>query len=141
MKRIIALFAILIFSLLSFARSKNEKDIRAMLATQVEQWNKGSVEGYMHGYWENDSLLFIGARGPRFGYDNTLKKYKEAYPDNAHMGELTSTITRIQKLSRKYYFVVGTWALKRTAGDVGGSYTLLLKKIKGHWTIVTDHSS
>jgi ketosteroid isomerase-like protein len=112
-----------------------------MLSAQVDEWNKGNIEGYMHGYWENDSLLFIGSKGPRYGYGITLKKYKEAYPDADHMGKLTSTITRMQKLSGKYYFIVGTWALKRNAGDVGGSYTLLLKKIKGKWYVIADHSS
>lgn len=112
-----------------------------MLAAQVTEWNKGSVDGYMKGYWENDSLLFIGSKGPRYGYETTLKKYKEAYPDADHMGRLTSVITRMQQLSKDYYFIVGTWQLNRKAGDVGGSYTLLLKKIKGKWVIVCDHSS
>jgi ketosteroid isomerase-like protein len=112
-----------------------------MLAAQVAEWNKGSVEGYMKGYWESDSLIFIGAKGPRYGYQATLKKYKEAYPDADHMGTLTSTIISLKKLSPDYCFIVGSWALKRNAGDVGGSYTLLLRKIKGEWVIVCDHSS
>ena len=124
-----------------YAQHKNEQAIRAMLAAQVSQWNNGSIEGYMKGYWENDSLLFIGSKGPRYGYVTTLGRYKEAYPDAAHMGQLTSTITRMDKLSAKYYFVVGTWALTRSAGNVSGSYTLLIHKIKRKWLIVCDHSS
>lgn len=112
-----------------------------MLSAQVVQWNNGSIDGYMKGYWENDSLLFIGSKGPRYGYQATLKRYKEAYPDADHMGTLTSTITSMKKLSTEYYFIVGRWELKRKAGDVGGSYTLLLRKIKGEWVIVSDHSS
>lgn len=136
---------IVVFLLMSFCATagnkKSEQAIRSMLAAQVAEWNKGNIEGYMHGYWENDSLLFIGSKGPRYGYDVTLKKYKEAYPDLAHMGQLTSVITRMERLSGKCYFVVGTWALKRSAGDVGGSYTLLIKKIGGQWVVVADHSS
>ena len=119
----------------------DESLIREMLANQVKQWNKGSVEGYMSGYWDNDSMLFIGSKGPRYGYQNTLERYKEAYPDKDHMGRLTSTITRLEQLSKEYYFVVGTWALQRKAGDVSGSYTLLIRKIGGQWVIVCDHSS
>src|SRR6185437_7192275 len=100
-------------SCLATAQNKDEQAIRSMLSAQVVEWNKGSVDGYMHGYWENDSLLFIGSSGPRYGYRTTLKRYKEAYPDAAHMGTLTSVITRMQKLSAEYYFIVGTWALKR----------------------------
>ena len=123
------------------AQSKNERAINNMLAAQVEEWNKGNIEGYMKGYWESDSLLFIGSKGPRYGYVVTLQRYKEAYPDTAHMGKLISHITSIKKLSDDYYFVVGTWALKRSVGDAGGYYTLLLRKIKGKWVIVCDHSS
>ncbi len=123
------------------AQSKDEKAIRSMLTAQVVEWNGGNIDGYMKGYWENDSLIFIGSKGPRYGYETTLKRYKEAYPDVAHMGKLTSTITSLQRLSSDYYFIVGKWDLKRAAGDVGGSYTLLIRKIKGSWVIVCDHSS
>ncbi len=139
----VALYLI-IFSLLghaSFAQTKDEQAITTMLAAQVVQWNNGNVDGYMKGYWDNDSLLFIGSSGPRYGYKATLKRYKEAYPDAAHMGVLTSVIKSMQQISPEYYFIVGTWALRRTAGDVSGSYTLLLRKIKGNWVIVCDHSS
>jgi hypothetical protein len=114
--------------------------IRKMLFNQVTEWNKGSIDGYMHGYWESDSLLFIGSKGPRYGYATTLAKDKEAYPDADHMGKLTTSVTSMQRLADDYYFVVGKWALKRNAGDVSGSYTLLIRKIKGSWVIVCDHS-
>jgi len=123
------------------AQNKNEQAIRKMLAAQVEQWNNGNIDGYMRGYWENDSLLFVGSKGPKYGYTPTLERYKEAYPDVAHMGKLTSVITRIDQLSDQYYFVVGKWALARSVGDISGSYTLLIRKINGKWVIVCDHSS
>ena len=137
------LFLVALFSGISclHAQSKAEKAISTMLAAQVTEWNKGNIEGYMHGYWENDSLLFIGSKGPRYGYEVTLKRYKEAYPDAEHMGKLTSTVTRMQRLSARYYFIVGRWELKRSVGDLSGSYTLLLHKVGRKWVIVADHSS
>jgi hypothetical protein len=141
MKKLLPLILISLASLQVVAKSKDVVQIKTMLAAQVTEWNKGNIEGYMHGYWENDSLLFIGSKGPRYGYGVTLARYKEAYPDAAHMGQLTSTITRIQRLDRHHYFIVGKWALERTAGNVSGSYTLLLKKIHGQWVIIADHSS
>ena len=125
----------------AFAQNKDELAITNILTAQVVEWNKGNVDGYMKGYWESDSLLFIGSSGPRYGYQATLKRYKEAYPDAAHMGVLTSTVTSMQRLSAEYYFIVGKWELKRSVGDVSGSYTLLLRKIKGKWVVVCDHSS
>jgi hypothetical protein len=122
-------------------RTKDADAIVNMLSYQVKWWNAGNIDLYMHGYWNSDSLLFIGSKGPRHGYDSTLRRYKEAYPDKDRMGHLTSYITGMTKLSAEYYFVVGRWALKRNAGDVDGSYTLLIRKINGEWVIVCDHSS
>lgn len=140
-RNIIVVCLVLLLPMIGYGKKKDTDAIRAMLAAQVVEWNKGNIDGYMVGYWNHDSLLFIGSKGPRYGYATTLKKYKEAYPDAAHMGTLTSTISRIQRLSSKYYYVVGSWHLKRDAGDVGGSYTLLLHKIKGKWVVAADHSS
>lgn len=139
--RYFSLLVLLLFPLLLLARGRNERAIRKLLATQVEGWNQGNIDAYMKGYWEHDSLLFIGSKGPRYGYANTLASYKKSYPDKDHTGTLTSTVVSIKRLSPKYYFVVGKWHLARNAGEVGGSYTLLLHKVHRQWVIVADHSS
>ena len=95
----------------------------------------------MKGYWENDSLMFIGKSGVTYGYKNTLENYKKNYPDTAAMGKLTFTLIQVKRLSPEYYHVTGKWHLKRTIGDIGGHYTLLFRKIKGQWVIISDHSS
>lgn len=133
------LFAFL--SIQIFAQNKNETAIKKMLAAQEAAWNNGDLEKFMIGYWNNDSLLFIGKNGPKYGYNVTLENYKKGYGDTTKMGKFTSTILSMKKLSRKYYFVVGKWYLKRSIGDVSGHYTLLIKKINGEWVIVADHSS
>lgn len=133
------LFAFL--SIQIFAQNKNETAIKKMLAAQEAAWNNGDLEKFMIGYWNNDSLLFIGKNGPKYGYNVTLENYKKGYGDTTKMGKFTSTILSMKKISRKYYFVVGKWYLKRSIGDVSGHYTLLIKKINGEWVIVADHSS
>jgi ketosteroid isomerase-like protein len=95
----------------------------------------------MQGYWNNDSLVFVGKNGPTYGYTATLERYKKSYSDAAKMGQLHFDILQVKQLSADYYFVLGKWALTRTAGDVSGSFTLLFRKIKGEWKIVADHSS
>lgn len=141
MKKLLLVCVIIAAAMRAEAQETDETAIRNMLAAQVAQWNAGSIEGYMKGYWESDSLLFIGAHGPRYGYQATLKRYKESYPDVLHMGKLTSTLQSLQRLDDQFFFVVGHWALQRTAGDLEGSFTLLLRKINGQWVIVCDHSS
>ena len=72
----------------------------------------------MVGYWDNDSLVFIGKTGPTYGYRATLERYKKAYPDAAQMGQLTSTIVTVRMLSPEWAYVTGRWQLKRTVGDL-----------------------
>lgn len=129
------------FCFTGFAQSKAEKAITKMLKQQETAWNNGDLDKFMIGYWQNDSLMFIGKSGPTYSYEKTLANYKKGYPDTAHMGKFTSTLISIKKLSKQYYFVTGGWYLKRSVGDAKGYYTLLIRKIKGEWVIVVDHSS
>ena len=92
-------------------------------------------------YWKSDSLMFIGKKGMVRGWQQTLDNYKKGYPDTAAMGKLSFDIVEVKPLSKEYAFVVGKWMLKRSIGDVSGHYTLLLRRIKGQWKIVADHSS
>ena len=38
----------------------------------------------MKGYWNNDSLMFIGRNGVTYGYQNTLMNYKKNYPNTGN---------------------------------------------------------
>jgi hypothetical protein len=71
---------LLLFSLISLfakSQSKDEKEVRQLLATQTASWNRGDIEGFMQTYWKSDSLLFIGKSGVRFGWQETLNNYKK----------------------------------------------------------------
>ena len=137
----IILFILLFFSATAFSQSADEKEVRKILSEQNEAWNRGDVEAFMVGYWENDSLMFIGSSGITFGYKNTLADYKKRYPDTAAMGKLFFDLIEVIKLSNEYYHVTGKWHLKRSIGDSGGHFTLLFRKINGKWVIISDHSS
>jgi uncharacterized protein (TIGR02246 family) len=123
------------------AQSSGEKAIRAVLAEQNAAWNRGDIEGFMKGYWNNDSLMFVGKNGVTYGYKNTLENYKKSYGNAEKMGKLTFTFIRFSRLSPEYYFVVGKWELARKDGDLSGHFNLLVRKIKKEWVIVADHSS
>lgn len=123
------------------AQSKDEAALLKVLDDQNAAWNRGDIDAFMKGYWENDSLMFVGKSGVTYGWTNTLNNYKKGYPDTAAMGKLTFTNIKVQRLSKKYYFIVGKWHLRRSIGDVSGHYNLLMEKIDGRWVIIADHSS
>lgn len=125
----------------SFSQSKDEIAIRKVLSTQMDAWNSGNIDNFMKGYWNNDSLMFIGKSGITYGWQKTLDNYKKNYPDTAAMGKLTFNLLEFKALSPIYYFVAGKWHLQRSIGNLEGYFTLLFKKINGEWFIVADHSS
>jgi hypothetical protein len=124
-----------------FSQSKEEKKILSILDKQTQAWNRGDFDGFMKGYIESDSLMYIGKSGVTYGFIATLNSYKRNYAGSDKMGQLRFEILHLKKLGKKHYLVVGKWFLKRTAGDVGGHYTLTFEKIKGEWVIIADHSS
>lgn len=140
MKKVLLLIGILI-SISSMAQTKDEQIIRSMLADQISFWNKGDIPGFMQGYWDNDSLVFVGKNGPTYGYNNTLRNYQKNYPNKDYMGILNFDILSVQPMEKDHYFVIGKFMLQRKVGDASGHFTLIFRRIKGVWKIVSDHSS
>ena len=135
----VALLTIISFSV--FCQTNDETEVRNVLAKQNAAWNRGDVDAFMVGYWENDSLMFIGKSGVTYGYKNTLANYKKNYPDTTTMGKLTFTLIKVKRLSPEYFHVTGKYYLTRTIGDASGHFTLMFRKINGKWVIISDHSS
>jgi Domain of unknown function (DUF4440) len=129
-----------------YAQNKKQEHIatsiiRKTLDTQTQAWNEGNLENFMAGYWQSDSLKFIGKSGITYGWLPTLNNYKKSYPDKAAMGILTFDILSIEITSNTTAFVIGKWKLQRQNDEPKGYFTLFWRKIKGKWLIVADHSS
>ena len=117
-------------------------DILAVLSTQTAAWNRGDVAGFMQGYWQNDSLVFIGKSGLTYGWQPTLDNYRRSYPNPAAMGQLNFSRLQIRPLSPDAAQVIGRWHLARpTAGDLQGHFLLVMRRMAGRWVVVADHSS
>ena len=136
---ILVLFSFATFNFCN-AQSQEEFAIRNAMNEQLNAWNSGNIDLFMHTYWQNDSLLFVGSTKPTYGWQSTLEHYKQTYPDTAAMGKLSFNLLQLKQLSPVYYFVMGEWHLKRSAGDLGGYFTLLFKKMNDHWLIIVDHT-
>ena len=130
-----------LFSSVIYSQSKDERSIRDVLHRQQNAWNAGQLDKFMIGYWQSDSLMFIGKSGVTYGWQKTLENYKKNYPDKSAMGKLQFTMLHFKPLTDSYYFVVGKWFLERNIGSLEGHFTLLFRKIQNEWVIVADHSS
>lgn len=110
------------------------------MKTQEKAWSQHDLEGFMEGYWKNDSLKFYGSSGLTYGWQQTLNNYKKGYPTPDHSGKLNFTIDDITKIEDDSYFVMGQYHLRRNVGNANGVFMIIFKKIDGNWKIVADMS-
>lgn len=129
------------FLLLSISGFSQRKEILEVMQKQQSAWNRGDIDGFMQGYWKNDSLLFIGSKGPNYGWQKTLENYKKSYPNREKMGILEFSDIQVKPLGKKYAQVFGKWKLKRTTDGPNGIYTLIFQKFRDGWKIISDHTN
>ena len=141
MKKLVISLLLVVFAINLYAQRSQSDLILKLLEDQRQAWNRGDIYEYMQGYNQSDSLLFVGKNGPQYGWNNTLENYKKSYPSKSAMGYLSFDIKEIKMISADHAFVLGAWHLKREKDEPKGYFTLLVKKIKGQWKVMTDHSS
>ena len=129
------------FILIGFSITKaQQKEIKQVLINQKNAWNHGDLQGYMQGYWKNDSLVFVGSRGLTYGWQNTLDNYKKSYPTTEKMGILEFSDLQVKRLNKKSALVYGKWKLIRKEDTPGGIFSLVFQKINQEWKIISDHT-
>jgi len=142
MKNLILLISIVCLNSFSIqAQNPDKEAIKSLLEVQRQAWNNYDIVGFMEGYWKSEDLKFYGSNGVTYGWDNTLERYKKAYPTKEHFGTLEFVLNEISIIDKGSYYVMGEYHLKRSIGNADGIFMIILKKIKGEWKIIADTSS
>jgi len=142
--RVTVILMLLAFSACHISVNENDKGIEKIsqiMKQQEQAWNDGDLEGFMKGYWQSDSLVFIGSRGITYGWQSTLDHYKKTYAEGDNMGTLKFENEIFKPIDNNTIWVAGKWKLIQTNDTLNGHYTLLWKRMDGKWKIVADHSS
>ncbi len=156
--RMTLVFFLLLASAASFAQDSNsaKSAIRALLAHQVDAWNRGDLEGFMAGYWKSPELSFISGTTETRGWQPTLERYRKKYQgEGKEMGKLDFFDLRVEMLGPESAFVLGHWHLQMATAaakpatsaasgkkqEPAGMFTLILRKFPEGWRIVHDHTS
>ena len=119
----------------------SKEQVLKALNAQEKSWNNGDIDGFMKGYWNNDSLMFVSGDRVSYGWQKVTDNYKKTYNSKELMGELTFNVIKTDQLSTDALLVVGSWNLDRGDMDIKGKFSLLWRKINGEWKIVIDHTS
>ncbi|MBC3788710.1 YybH family protein [Spirosoma utsteinense] len=140
--RCLLLLCLLSFPAFSQPVAADRRAILSILKRQTDDWNNGRIDKFMTAYWPSDSLTFVGKAGITYGYEPTLSNYRKRYPDRASMGSLRFDILQLDFPAPNVAYVIGRWSLTRPKiGNADGHFTLLWRKSKKRWVIVSDHSS
>ncbi|MDO5979671.1 YybH family protein [Flavivirga spongiicola] len=143
MKKLVLLLCLVsIFN--GYSQASEESDKKAILKVLKKQrlaWSDNNIEEFMESYWKSDSLKFYGSNGITHGWENTLDRYKRAYPTKDHTGKLNFKINAITKIAEGAYYVMGEYHLKREVGNADGIFMIIFKRINGKWKIIADTSS
>ncbi|HEX7960973.1 MAG TPA: nuclear transport factor 2 family protein [Terriglobales bacterium] len=145
------LFAFLIPALLSVCVTAQEngsfkqaeQQITATLHAQVEAWNRGDLDGFMHGYWNSPDLTFFSGATVTKGWQPTLDRYRKRYQSAGNeMGKLDFDDLQITLFDADSAIVRGRWKLTMSNGkQPGGLFTLILRRKPEGWRIIHDHTS
>lgn len=136
------LLSIILLVIVSCNTNDNAQlDISNVLKKQTDEWNKGNIDGFMQGYWNSKDLRFITKRGIKFSYDSVANGYKKSYNTKEKMGELTFSKLQFFDLDdHQLKQVYGMWKVSKMNETDSGNFSLIFKKIDGHWKIIVDHT-
>lgn len=117
--------------------------VNSMLQQQVADWNKGDLDGFMRGYWNDEALSFFSGATATKGWQATMNRYQKRYKSEGKaMGNLQFSEVAVEPLNATTALVRGRWKLTMKDGTTpNGLFTLLLRRIDGQWRIVHDHTS
>ena len=140
MKKLLHILLLMIILTSCTNNDKESKSILEVMNQQEQDWSNGNIDAFMQGYWQSDSLMFIGKNGIKYGWNTTLENYKKSYPDKAAMGKLKFNVLKLEVNNNSAY-ILGKWSLVRENDNPSGFFTLYWKKIDGKWVITIDHTS
>jgi ketosteroid isomerase-like protein len=121
--------------------SSDEMQIRGLLRTQTEAWNRGDIDAFMAGYWKSDETVFVGVSGVTRGWQSVLERYRKNYPDRKAMGQLRFSALEVHLVCADGAFAIGEFLLERENDKPSGIFTLNFQKFPEGWRIVADHTT
>jgi uncharacterized protein (TIGR02246 family) len=125
----------------AFCASDAASQIKSVLNTQVEAWNRGDIPAFVSTYAPD--CTFVGKKVVR-GRAQLLARYERTYPTREAMGHLTFSAVEVHLLAEDVAFVTGEWHVERsvTGGNaIGGLFSLVFRRQGKEWKIALDHTS
>jgi uncharacterized protein (TIGR02246 family) len=120
-------------------------EIAAMLVRAAANWNRGDLDAFVDDYLPGDTTTFIG-RGVLRGPTAIRSAYAPRFAPGGTRDSLSFILLDVDPLAPDVANVIATYVLaRRVAGrdsvTARGPTSLVMRRVKGRWRIVHDHSS
>lgn len=121
--------------------SADEAEIRTLITTMQDAWNRGDFEGYMAGFW-NPGIVFVSRGRIQDGWQGTLDHYVRDYGGaQERRGTLRFYDISVEMLAPDAAMLVSHYRLEKPENAQEGVNTRLMRKIDGRWVIALNHVS
>lgn len=120
-----------------------ETEVRKVLNTQVQAWNRGDLDGFVAWYWNSPEVVFQSGGSQVKGWEAMRDRYIKRYKaDGKEMGALDFRDLDVIVLGPEAALARGRWRLKMKDGSTpGGLFTVIFRKLPEGWRIIHDHTS
>jgi ketosteroid isomerase-like protein len=104
------------------------------------------LEGFLDDYWSSKDLTFSGDTGVTRGWEDVSARYLNSYwAPGAARDSLRFENIEVTELGPGHALALGQYVLYRPEEDglvySSGYFSLVLRKLEGHWKILHDHTS
>jgi uncharacterized protein (TIGR02246 family) len=126
--------------------SAQQESVRAEIARMMDSaaaaWNRGDLDRFMQDYAPDTTTTFIGSKGILRGRKAIRKAYAPRFAPGGVRDSLSFENLEVDMLAKDVVNVIAYYRLMRKDSTTGrGPTSLVMRKIKGRWLIIHDHSS
>lgn len=122
-----------------------QAEITALLQASTDEWNRGSLEGFLVPYLDAPGTTFVGSKGLLRGKAAIADQYRSSWFSGGVPKErLSFRDIEVRPLGPGHALAVGRWVVndRATGAETGaGFFSLTLQRTPEGWRIVHDHSS
>ena len=118
--------------------------ITALLLESAEEWNRGSLDGFLLPYLDSPATTFVGSSGLVRGKEAIRAQYGGSwFRGGQPAGTLAFRDVEVRPLGPAHALAVGRWSVTNRASGAqqSGTFSLVLERTPEGWRIVHDHSS
>ena len=113
-------------------------EIISCFGTWTDAWNAGDVDGFLDGYYDSDSVRYVGGETVIRGKNNIVQHFRS----RGATGTLSLVHFEVDFISPEDAICFGQYHVVDDEEEIHeGYFTAHVRRIGDSWKIVSDHSS